>query len=387
MYWLYAMCFGFLTILGLSLLLRRLSVGYRFLGVYFLGEAYVLFTTYLIYGGLMDNYPHFFRTGSPFMYLYGPLSYFFIVSVINPRYRFRVFDLIHLLPFVLHIVELWPFWVLSGTEKVVLYRELLNLGREHIQWGILTYREHAILKSGLVIGYLMAGYVKIRTAFDHFGKLLANWKNQMLLTFLVLNSLFRVGAFMTLFLVYLLSRFLPQGVLYFGDAVFLIDAFLAALFLLLHPGFVSENLLNREAGAYPSDSTSGDEKSAETAKKINLSDSFEEDLNKIFEEYYSDPGLNIGILSTLMNLSERQLFRKTKELMGNSPVELLLSFRLEKAHEAIRSQPEKSIGQILIESGFNNRSYFSKRFQQHFGVSPRDLRKSVPMSKPENGTD
>ena len=369
--------------LGLSLLLRPMPVGFRILGAYFCVEGYVLYTTYLVSSGLMGDCPHFFRTGSPLMYLYGPLFYFCIVTVFNPQYRFRAFDLIHLLPFILHIVELWPFWELSGADKAALYRELMQAGRPYAEWGILTYREHAILKTGLVIGYSLAGYYKIRPAFDNFGKLLANWKNQKLLTFLVLDSLLRVGAFVLIFLTYLLFWLLPEGAIYFGDAVFFIDAFLAAFFLLLHPGFISESLLSRELRVYPvEDSTSRQAKSAETSKKINKSASFEEDLNKIFEENYSDPGLNIGTLSTLMNLSERQLFRKAKAVTGKSPVELLLSFRLEKAREAIQAEPDKAIGQILLESGFKNRSYFSKCFQENYGISPRDFRKSIDTSKP-----
>ena len=125
MYWLYAMCFGFLTILGLSLLIRRMSFGFRFLGAYFLAEGFTLYTTYLIYSKLIAEYPHFFKTGSPLMYLYGPLYYFFITGVFTPKYRFKLLDLVHLLPFVLHTVELLPYWILSGAEKTALFQEFI----------------------------------------------------------------------------------------------------------------------------------------------------------------------------------------------------------------------------------------------------------------------
>jgi AraC-like DNA-binding protein len=388
MYWLYAMCFGFLTFLGLSLLIRRMSCGFRFLGVYFLAEGFTLYTTYLIYSKLIAEYPHFFKTGSPLMYLYGPLYYFFITGVFTPKYRFKLLDLVHLLPFVLHTVELLPYWILSGAEKTALFQEFINKGPMHADWGILTFREHAILKLVLVIGYSVAGFLKMRPALGSFRGLFANWKKRMLQAFLVFDFFLRVGVFGMIALVYLLYWLLPYYFIYFGDAVFFMDAVLAAFFILLYPGFVSEAELVGELGPYAGQGRfSGEGKSPEPSKKAIAPASFDANLYKIFEEHYSDPELSIGTLASLLNLSERQLFRKAKESMGKSPVELLLSFRLEKAHEAILAHPKKAIGQVLTESGFNNKSYFSRRFLEYYGVSPRELRKSAGTDRPEINPD
>lgn len=383
-HWLFAIGSGFLMFLGLSLLFRRrMPIGVFLLGLYFIVEGYISYTTYLVYSGWIVDCPHFFRTGSPLMYLYGPLFYFFIVAVFNPQHRFRLFDLVHLLPFVLHTVELWPYWGLPGTEKTALYKEFLQTGPMYSNWGLLTFREHVIIKSGLVIGYSFAIFYKIRPAI---GQLLANWKKQIIQSFLILDFFLRVGVFGMIFLFYLLFWLLPHGFMFLVDGIFFMDGFICAFFILLYPGFVSENFLGGERGTYVrlGSNYSGEGKSLETSKKVNASPPFEEKINSVFEEHYGDPGLSVATLSILMNMSERQLFRKAKEWTGKSPVELLLSFRLQKAHTAIQAQPEKSISQILHESGFKNQSYFSKRFREHFGLSPRDFRKSATMDKPEN---
>ena len=361
-----------------------MPIGVFLLGLYFIVEGYISYTTYLVYSGWIVDCPHFFRTGSPLMYLHGPLFYFFIVAVFNPQHRLRLFDLVHLLPFVLHTVELWPYWGLPGTEKTALYKEFLQRGPMYSNWGLLTFREHVIIKSGLVIGYSFAIFYKIRPAI---GQLLANWKKQIIQSFLILDFFLRVGVFGMIFLFYLLFWLLPHGFMFLVDGIFFMDGFICAFFILLYPGFVSENFLGGERGTYVrlGSNYSGEGKSLETPKKVNASPPFEEKINSVFEEHYGDPGLSVATLSILMNMSERQLFRKAKEWTGKSPVELLLSFRLQKAHTAIQAQPEKSISQILHESGFKNQSYFSKRFREHFGLSPRDFRKSATMDKPENG--
>ena len=361
-----------------------MPIGVFLLGLYFIVEGYISYTTYLVYSGWIVDCPHFFRTGSPLMYLHGPLFYFFIVAVFNPQHRLRLFDLVHLLPFVLHTVELWPYWGLPGTEKTALYKEFLQRGPMYSNWGLLTFREHVIIKSGLVIGYSFAIFYKIRPAI---GQLLAIWKKQIIQSFLILDFFLRVGVFGMIFLFYLLFWLLPHGFMFLVDGIFFMDGFICAFFILLYPGFVSENFLGGERGTYVrlGSNYSGEGKSLETPKKVNASPPFEEKINSVFEEHYGDPGLSVATLSILMNMSERQLFRKAKEWTGKSPVELLLSFRLQKAHTAIQAQPEKSISQILHESGFKNQSYFSKRFREHFGLSPRDFRKSATMDKPENG--
>ncbi len=77
-----------------------------------------------------------------------------------------------------------------------------------------------------------------------------------------------------------------------------------------------------------------------------------------------DFGVNLGF-------SKSQLYRKLKSLTGKSPNEFIKEYRLEKAISLLDKQ-EANISEIAFETGFNSPSYFSKCFQETYGILPSD---------------
>jgi AraC-like DNA-binding protein len=65
--------------------------------------------------GILKDYPHIFRIGSPLYYLIPPCSYIYVRSILYDEGRFRKRDWLHFLPAALHFIELIPFY-LSDTE-------------------------------------------------------------------------------------------------------------------------------------------------------------------------------------------------------------------------------------------------------------------------------
>jgi AraC-like DNA-binding protein len=88
------------------------------------------------------------------------------------------------------------------------------------------------------------------------------------------------------------------------------------------------------------------------------------------------------MIAKLMYMSERQLYRKAQRLTGHSPSELLLYFRIEKAAVFIKSDPERSIGDISKAIGFKSPSYFTRCFQRFFGLKPSEFQKSCKSEGP-----
>lgn len=101
----------------------------------------------------------------------------------------------------------------------------------------------------------------------------------------------------------------------------------------------------------------------------------------LLEVHYSDPDLSVSKLASLLGLSERTMFRIIKEATNRTPNDCLQEFRLLKAHNAIAENPSKTISQVLFETGFNTPSYFSRRFAERFGLSPREFQKQCLAKK------
>lgn len=92
-----------------------------------------------------------------------------------------------------------------------------------------------------------------------------------------------------------------------------------------------------------------------------------------FEDYIkahlADTDLNIDNVSTYMQLSKAQLYRKIKSLTNYSPNELIKIIRLKYAKNLL-SVSNKSISEIAYESGFSSPSYFTKCFREFYNEIP-----------------
>jgi signal transduction histidine kinase/DNA-binding response OmpR family regulator len=81
------------------------------------------------------------------------------------------------------------------------------------------------------------------------------------------------------------------------------------------------------------------------------------------------------MLANLCGYEQKQLNKILKTKLGLSIVNIILEVRLLKAYDAIVKSLYHTISEVMYASGINSRSYFNKKFQQRFGITPGDLRR------------
>lgn len=75
-----------------------------------------------------------------------------------------------------------------------------------------------------------------------------------------------------------------------------------------------------------------------------------------------------------MGMSKTALMVRFKELVGMSPIHLLIETRLSAAYRTIKNHKDKiRVSEIAYSVGFNDAKYFSKQFKLKYGVTPREL--------------
>jgi len=102
-------------------------------------------------------------------------------------------------------------------------------------------------------------------------------------------------------------------------------------------------------------------------------DAFMKRLFTLFKEHYPDEQFNLERLCRLLGMSSSQLDRKLKVLTDRSPMQMLRSFRLQKARAMLLQQPKLSVKDVCYRTGFKSPSHFSKAFSEEFGVPPSEL--------------
>lgn len=92
--------------------------------------------------------------------------------------------------------------------------------------------------------------------------------------------------------------------------------------------------------------------------------------------HLADPELDMPKLQRLLGMSRSDLHRKLKAATDMSATEYIRYLRLQWAARLLVEQPERSVFCISVEVGFNDHSYFTKRFREVFGVCPVKFRSS-----------
>lgn len=65
--------------------------------------------------------------------------------------------------------------------------------------------------------------------------------------------------------------------------------------------------------------------------------------------------------------------KKFYEIFSDTPKQWLVHKKLQKA-KLLLEQDEKNVTQVAQELGFNDLSWFSKKFKKEFGYSPKEAK-------------
>lgn len=81
-----------------------------------------------------------------------------------------------------------------------------------------------------------------------------------------------------------------------------------------------------------------------------------------------NPNWGIKDFCQEMAVSKSKLYRKCTQIMGKSPNELLREHRLLKSLDLLKT--ERNVTQTSFDAGFASPSYYTKCFQEQFGLTP-----------------
>lgn len=94
---------------------------------------------------------------------------------------------------------------------------------------------------------------------------------------------------------------------------------------------------------------------------------------EIIKREIHNPDFNVEMLVDLLAISRVKCYRLFKERLKQSPSDVIMSLRLQKA-EALLKTKKLNISEISFECGYNDPKYFAKTFKKHFGKSPKEFR-------------
>jgi AraC-like DNA-binding protein len=98
---------------------------------------------------------------------------------------------------------------------------------------------------------------------------------------------------------------------------------------------------------------------------------FVDDLDRVVKRNYTISNFDVSSMAGEMKISERQLQRKVKALTGQSPVQHLRQFRLEKSLQYLREGVP--VGEAAKAVGFSSHTYFTSCFRARYRITPQQV--------------
>lgn len=97
-------------------------------------------------------------------------------------------------------------------------------------------------------------------------------------------------------------------------------------------------------------------------------------LDKLLERHLKNSELTVNDLCREMGMGRTDLHRKITEMENMSTTAYIRRFRIQRAAVALCNEPQKSILQIALETGFSSQAYFTRRFKEVMDTTPGKYR-------------
>lgn len=96
-------------------------------------------------------------------------------------------------------------------------------------------------------------------------------------------------------------------------------------------------------------------------------------LREIITDNVANQNFSVDDIATQLNMGRSAFYRKTKEVTGYTPNDILRTIRLQQAATLLKNS-DLNISDISQQCGFNNPSYFTRTFRDYYQMTPKDYR-------------
>lgn len=309
-------------------------------------------------------FPNSLYVSTSFSFLYGPLLYFYFKRI-SEEYKFKVKDLIHVLPSVLLFLYFLPIYLLDTDQKLHL---LYN--RDDILHSVLT--SVVILKNISLVfyAYLIFKIYK-RNVKQKEGQHIEilNWQRNMMIMNIVYVVFYLIYGIALISIVMVNILIYPQ-------------IFCMAMIILYVGGiaFIQPKVFSKQYIFSPFK-----RKYIKSGLTTNFSIELKEQLIYLLnnDKIYKEPDLTLEVLSERLDTTRHNTSQVINEHFNMNFFTLINKFRITEALEILKSDFNNNLKiiDVAYDVGFNNKVTFNKAFKAETGKTPsqhlQDIRKRV----------
>ncbi len=356
---------------------------------YFLSAIIILFTYYALIKilcgtQLILSYPYFTQTYRPIPFLIWPILYFYIKTMTDPSLKIRKKDIIHIVPFILYVLFLFPFFLSDTSNKL---QSVYSSTPFH-------YFLAVILQTMLLLVYITLSYrllykhqQYIKNMFSNIENIKLNWLKYLMITFVIIwvtaffnfiSGLEYKGEFIVVPVLLCLTIY-AIGFYSLRQPDIFRDIYNSTLYTKNIPELSSPASLN---GSYTEKSLQKNHQAKYKYSNLTLQEltAYKEQLITYLENEkpYLDNDIKLLDIAKSLGLPTYHLSQVINTQLNRNFYDLINSYRIEKAKLRLGNPEEQDLTILAIayEVGFNSKSAFNTAFKKNTNITPSLYRQS-----------
>jgi len=354
----------------------------RTLAFFFFVTGYCIFGYIIISTHLISYLPILYKTAAPFNYLYFPLGYLYLRIVLNNEIKYRKTDMLHILPFLISIIDLLPFYLMPLQQKTALVNlvikdnSIIYLNKD----GLFPVGIHYFIRifQGLFYLCLMWRQLYVHNRIDmnfykgYYNKQFIEVKKWLLHLTSMISLLYIGSVILVLYIAIYKITNITGTTIMVSSILMSLSMLLLGIKLFINPlilyGIPYVNLRETDIDV---------DTSAEKIKINTIKDlpNWQKINNFIIsEKIYQQEDLNIETLAYQLKLSSRELSFLINYNTKNNFKNYINTLRVNHVIELLNSNivKELTIESIGKEAGFRSRSTFFLVFKSQIGCTPSE---------------
>jgi len=332
----------------------------KLLGFFFLLWAFDFLDGLLLLEGFYLEHPNFALWNESFVFLYGPLLYFYTLHIARKKTPFKWRFLLHLIPFIISLTTIMIFFhTLPKGAKIEVLSSIIDLKQPS---EIYLFTSVIYLHFFSYI-YLSKKHIRktVKSLNNFYSHHNLAWLNLLLNSFLVILT---ISVFTNVLQFNRSKLYFEIGlpILTIVMALFVASVILNAL----NRPFISLN--DDSAVKYTGLRLDPKEKEVILEKIVNA-------LKK--DRLYLNPELNLKDLSEAIDSNSRKVSQVINDTLDKNFFDLINTYRIEAAKEKFKKNKDSKLTvlEVMYDVGFNSKSSFNTQFKNRTGLTPSEYMK------------
>jgi len=354
------------------------STANRYLTIIISLFAFNLFKLFIDESGIYHSFSALIYTDASIAFLYGPLFYFYVRALTSGK-KFSRQDMLHFIPFLVHLLLILPVYFLDTETKIKAWESYVSGGFTHSYRPLLTYGLKIVQYSSYLVLCISLISKYRKEIQDHLS---TTYKTDLswLLKLFVINLGFLIFLFISL-IIHSADLFTMGHS--FSRTTYLWDMVIISTFSILafrqSPVFKVPELESQKE--IIEEKTESKEKYGTSRLEDDTLGSIAKELLDLVEKEkpYLDPDLNVSSLGEMISLQRHVLSQVINSTQKMNFYNFINGYRVKEVKKLLKDPQnnDKNILELAFSAGFRSKSHFNMIFKNETGLTPKEFRKNA----------